>query len=152
MISTNAHQSKAIFMSFLLVSMSISLFRLFGFYSLLKLVIETKKNKLIAVQYWYVPTRYTQNVWSSWKMFLWFTPNVSMVCLSLTLMRKLFYIYAFLKAQSYMVLYHVTLGACHNSQETKYLGCPNSNQIQTKHPYQAFFVLFLGKKNYGMIC
>ena len=63
-----AHQSTARFISFLVVYMSISLFRLFGFCSLLKLVIDTK-NILIAVQNWYVPTQDTRNVFSGGKMF-----------------------------------------------------------------------------------
>ena len=43
MISSNAHLSKALFISFLLVYMQISLFRLFGFCNILKLVVDMKK-------------------------------------------------------------------------------------------------------------
>ena len=40
------------------------------------------------------------------------------------------------------------MGDYHNSiffpdaQKTKYLGCPNSNQIRTKRPNEAFFLIF----------
>ena len=43
MISSNAHLSRSLFISFLLVYMPISLFRLFGFCNLLRLVVDKKK-------------------------------------------------------------------------------------------------------------
>ena len=83
------------------VCMSTSLFRWFKFCSL-KLVIDTK-NKLIAVQNWYVPTQYTQNVWSGGKMFFVIYSECLYGLSIINSNEVTFLYYAFLKAQSYMI-------------------------------------------------
>ena len=85
------------FISFLLVYMSSSLFRMFQFCILLKLEIDTK-NKLIVLQNWYVPTQYTKNEWFGGNFFV-----IYLACLYglfvINYNEVTFLYYAFLKDQ-----------------------------------------------------
>ena len=77
MISSNAHLSKALFISFLLVYMPISLFRLFGFCNILKLVVDKKKITDPSTKLVYSYKRYSKCIiWREFfcdllGMFLW---------------------------------------------------------------------------------
>ncbi len=98
MISSNAHLSKALFISFLY--MQISLFRLFGFCNLLKLVVDKKKN-LIPVQNQYIPTKDTQNVLFGGNFFVIYLEcfyGLSVINTNQVTFQQ----YAFLKAHSFI--------------------------------------------------